>query len=159
MLSILSPHSDTILDEDRYNALSHARRIRDDPRPFYCLNDGSIARVLVRTSFMEQSLSDFEGTRVQWILQLPVHIADGFHPLSIGIRHDRRALTFDESPTISLWPSGSLCAESRTSTSFPIKLSVIFFPQSIRDPFMTMLFSISVFSRVTWSPMLVYGPM
>jgi len=45
-------------------------------------------------------------------------------------------VTFDESPTISLWPSGSLCAESRISTSFPIKLSVIFFPQSIRAPFM-----------------------
>jgi hypothetical protein len=41
-------------------------------------------------------------------------------------------VTFDESPTISLWPSGSLRAESRISTSFPIKLSVIFFPQSMR---------------------------
>jgi hypothetical protein len=62
-------------------------------------------------------------------------------------------VTFDESPIISLWPSGSLCAESRISTSFPVKLSVIFFPQSVRASFMMMLFSISLFSRVTWSPM------
>jgi len=68
-------------------------------------------------------------------------------------------VTFDESPTISLWPSVSLFTESRISTSFPIKLSVIFFPQSIRDPVITMLFSISVFRMVAWSPMLVYGPM
>jgi len=40
-----------------------------------------------------------------------------------------------------------------------MRLSVTRFPQSIRAPFMTMLFSISVLAMRTWSPMLVYGLM
>ena len=56
---------------------------------------------------------------------------------------------------MSLWPLGTFWAESTISTFFPMRLSVILFPQSMRAPSMMMLFSISVLRMVEPSPMLV----
>jgi len=67
-------------------------------------------------------------------------------------------VTVDWSPNISLWPLGRLCSWFRIFTLLPIRLSVILLPQSMWVPCMTMVFSISVFRMVAWSPMLVYGP-
>ena len=64
-------------------------------------------------------------------------------------------MTVDLSPSISLWPLGRLCSWLRVVTFWPVGLSVILLPQSMWVPCIMMVFSVSVFRMVVWSPMLV----